>query len=1635
MARVITKNSVFGKGDSYKFRLAIRGGLIEHVSRFIAERYATINLGGLLHYALSYNQIEVVRLLIMNFKCSVDCRNELGETPLHLACRIGDHDVVRMLVSEYGADLLAHDKDNDTPLNIAVLSGHDQVVSYLTEELKLGDLCQAYGLARMVSKTSIFGEGDCYSFCFAVRMGQVEPVSKFIEERYATVNLGGLLHYAFSYYQFEIVRLLITKFKCSVDCRNELGETPLHLACRKGDPDVVRMLVSEYKADLLAHDNSDNTPLSRAVTSEHNSVVSCLVDCSPNVILRQACDLRNEELAKWLLSNYHIDPLAVDDNGDTILHTVASNGSVEILNLITKYKCPIDSTNNDNQTPLHYACQKGNVAAVRVLISQHKANVNFRDSQDNTPLAFAASNGHTEVVKCLIDEFNCSHILNQDITILQVACFEGHIDLAETLIADYELDQVSVDDNENTILHYAAMFCDQEMLSLLITKYKCPVDSRNCSYETPLHCACQKGNIEAVRILISKHNADLNAHCMGKSTPLNEAALNGHTNVVKCLFDEFGCKDDQNRTVLHSACREGHTDLVETLLSQYYDSLDLLSIDDDGETPIHHAAHYGQQEVVNLLITKYKCPVDCRNGDNQTLLHKACIKGHYDLVKMLISEHKADINARDDLSERTSLHLAVLFGQTEIVKYLIDEYKCTADIKGSGGTEILHEACRFGYVKLVELMLEYYKLNLDPLSFDEDGNTPLHTAAMFCDQEMLSLLITKYKCPVDSRNCSYETPLHCACQKGNIEAVRILISKHNADLNAHCMGKSTPLNEAALNGHTNVVKCLFDEFGCKDDQNRTVLHSACREGHTDLVETLLSQYYDSLDLLSIDDDGETPIHHAAHYGQQEVVNLLITKYKCPVDCRNGDNQTLLHKACIKGHYDLVKMLISEHKADINARDDLSERTSLHLAVLFGQTEIVKYLIDEYKCTADIKGSGGTEILHEACRFGYVKLVELMLEYYKLNLDPLSFDEDGNTPLHTAASNGQKKVASLLLSKYNCPVDCRNNINETPLHCACHRGDLDTVKMLISEYKADLYAKDEHENTPTMAAALEGETEIVKSLIFEFGYDPNIKGHHGRTILHLVCSDVEYGSLAEKLIANYDLDPMAVDDNGNTPLHLATLKGNEEMVNILITKYKCPIDCKNRNSESPLDLALANGYQNIISLMKNNLFPMIPREGYICAAQTSICIIQVPSDRSISVIVDSVDDETLHPKLEAKEFLLTPVVQISSDTNVFSPDRQAVIELLKTTELHDSENNPIPMFSNTHSSQPPRWRDLNPDDFEVLQDRIVFNTTQFCLFTVIARLPTPTNSITVTQSKDQEPVELTLSEVSNVKVVIPPSSIKSESAEMKVKITANFDHPSLCDESVDATACITLEPHGLEFKERIPIRIPIPDYAQITEMYSNAKLQFVRSSDSLDSECATWMIIPEDERDIVKEDNEYIGIVYFMHLSNQKARWLNIPKIKREIQGPIHEFRKSIAKRSELYIGRCQVFMSSEIVIENYLNFSIAALLHPLQEFHEIPKNYDYMLYDSEKTQIKVRRPNLKLIVELEDFCNSKEPKRFCEEVQLSGDFSARADFNIILDSTTCFVDGAVLGKLLIEHGEAKAHKMNLIKVILYTDCS
>ena len=64
-----------------------------------------------LHFAASNRHLEVVKLLVVEFKADVNAKNNNDWTPLHFAASSGHMEVVRLLVDVLGADVNAEDEE------------------------------------------------------------------------------------------------------------------------------------------------------------------------------------------------------------------------------------------------------------------------------------------------------------------------------------------------------------------------------------------------------------------------------------------------------------------------------------------------------------------------------------------------------------------------------------------------------------------------------------------------------------------------------------------------------------------------------------------------------------------------------------------------------------------------------------------------------------------------------------------------------------------------------------------------------------------------------------------------------------------------------------------------------------------------------------------------------------------------------------------------------------------------------------------------------------------------------------------------------------------------------------------------------------------------------------------------------------------------------------------------------------------------------------------------------------------------------------------------------------------------------------------------------------------------------------
>ena len=133
-----------------------------------------------------------------------------------------------------------------------------------------------------------------------------------------------------------------------------------------------------------------------------------------------------------------------------------------------------------------------------------------------------------------------------------------------------------------------------------------------------------------------------------------------------------------------------------------------------------------------------------------------------------------------------------------------------------------------------------------------------------------------------------------------------------------------------------------------------------------------------------------------------------------------------------------------------------------------------------------------------------------------------YDANGQSMLHKAAQLGQTEVLMLLLERTGSKVDLVNAHLATPLHVACRSDKENVVKFLIG-CGVDANVQDEHGQTPVLVSCIHGYTTIVQLLI-----ESSIAGH-----------------LPEPIEVDM------ADHRGLTPLNCAAIKGDFELVKMLI----------------------------------------------------------------------------------------------------------------------------------------------------------------------------------------------------------------------------------------------------------------------------------------------------------------------------------------------------------------------------------------------------------------------------------------------------------------------------------------------------
>lgn len=191
--------------------------------------------------------------------------------------------------------------------------------------------------------------------------------------------------------------------------------------------------------------------------------------------------------------------------------------------------------------------------------------------------------------------------------------------------------------------------------------------------------------------------------------------------------------------------------------------------------------------------------------------------------------------------------------------------------------------------------------------------------------------------------------------------------------------------------------------------------------------------------------------------------------------------------------------------------------------------------------AGAKGNG----IVPAIQGGHRRLVCDLLE---MGASPTAKDDNGNGPIHWAASLGHGLIVRALLIE-GAEVDEPDRVGRTPLHLAIASGDNVGVLALLAAGACPRHHRDSDGLSALDFAAWNGSVDVMKTLLGR-GADVNARGSEGRGVLHMAAERNQVGVI-QLLARETGVQVDWKDDSGITPLHLATTEGHLPAVNTLV----------------------------------------------------------------------------------------------------------------------------------------------------------------------------------------------------------------------------------------------------------------------------------------------------------------------------------------------------------------------------------------------------------------------------------------------------------------------------------------------------
>jgi ankyrin repeat protein len=346
------------------------------------------------------------------------------------------------------------------------------------------------------------------------------------------------------------------------------------------------------------------------------------------------------------------------------------------------------------------------------------------------------------------------------------------------------------------------------------------------------------------------------------------------------------------------------------------------------------------------------------------------------------------------------------------------------------------------------------------------------------------------------------------------------------------------------------------DIGSKDRKGRASLSWAAENGHDNIVKLLLeggAKFPKAFSIMLV----------AVAWSIAQLIAFIMghtSTLGLPLPPQRMETLATASKAI----QDYVSSLAGWKEAGklIDTGDETG-RTPLHWAITKRHTHSVNVLLKQ-GASIDLRDNESKCALHFAAEIGDEQLVRKLLQSSRR---VEAKDRHGRSPLLCAVENLQTGVIHALVRSGAC-VNVVNNMHQNALHLICrrtrHKDHLSLLDYFISQGSFTNFC--DVDNMTPLLYALGNQSEDLALLFFKRGVDVNFRLHRrlwnarmenlfvtyemnqnfeqpvqmnssiGLTALHFSALNGIVRMTA--LLLDHDADPNALDESGDTPLHLA-----------------------------------------------------------------------------------------------------------------------------------------------------------------------------------------------------------------------------------------------------------------------------------------------------------------------------------------------------------------------------------------------------------------------------------------------------------------------------------------------------------------